>query len=131
MLDLHNNAWIGAACARTYRLAREKEKGRGEMGGKKKERRREKKRESTTEGSLIPGPALQFDTISCPLSITSTGSRRRWSCAHNHQVDPRFIGDPFFPHPAILRLVITADGVFIGNFPMRQNPPRSSRCVEM
>jgi hypothetical protein len=41
-LDLHNNARIGTACARTYRPAREKERGKGEMG---EERERERERE--------------------------------------------------------------------------------------
>lgn len=102
MLDLHNNARISAACARTYRLTRERE------------RKREEPRE--LRGILNPWTALQFDTISWPLSVTSMGNRRPRGITVG--LTPALSATPFF---FSLSRPVIHDGVFIRNFPTCKN----------
>lgn len=123
LLDLHNNARISAACARTYRSARKKEEG-------KREKEREK-RLWELRGILNPRAALQFDTISCPLSVTPMGNRRPRPRTVTVELTPAWSAIPFFSSALCPpRAAARYDGdVFIGNFPTWKT--WSPRCMAM
>lgn len=88
---------------------------------REKEREKERSKEPREfRGILNPWTALQFDTISWPLSVTSMGNRRPRDITV--ELTPAFIGDPFFlTLPIRHRVRFIHDGIFICNLPTHKN----------